>query len=175
MNGFDWILLAIIAVSGLIGVWRGFVREAISLTTWILAFWIALMFAPNLAAILPAGIESPTARWVGSAIALFMATLLAGGLANYLVSSLVDRTGLTGTDRSLGVVFGVLRGVAVIALCVLVMERTALVDERWWQESTFLPVFAPAAAWMGENIPGNLTGSLISESTGMAERTDPGG
>lgn len=163
MNILDWIIVAIIAVSGLISVWRGFVKEAISLATWIAAFLIALFFAPNLAVILPETIESPTARWGIAAVALFMATLLAGGLLNFLVSSLVERTGLSGTDRSLGVVFGVLRGVVMVGIGVLVVGDTALEQEPWWQGSALTPYFEPLAEWMRQAYPAELAESLLAD------------
>lgn len=163
MNIFDWIIVVIIFISGLISVWRGFVKEAISLATWIVAFWVALVFAPKLAAILPGGLESPMLRWGISAIGLFMSTLLAGGLVNFLVSSLVERTGLSGTDRSLGVVFGILRGVVIVALLVLIAGDTAFREEGWWRESRLVPRFEPFGQWIREAYPAGLAGSVLDE------------
>lgn len=161
MNGFDWVILAIVLVSGLISIWRGFVREAISLATWVLAFWVALFFGPKLMVLMPDSLESPTVRWLAAVIALFMATLLVGGLANFLVSTLVEKTGLTGTDRALGVVFGILRGVVIVALAVLLMGETALQGEAWWQESRLVPYLDPMAAWMKDNYPSGIAESLL--------------
>lgn len=163
MNLFDWIIIAIVAVSGLISIWRGFVKEAISLATWVAAFWIALVFAPGLATILPGSLESPMLRWTIAAVSLFMATLLVGGLANFLVSSLVERTGLSGTDRSLGTVFGILRGVVIVALIVLVAGGTTVDGEPWWQGSSLRPWFDPLADWMRESYPAERAESLISD------------
>lgn len=162
MNLLDWIIIAIIAVSGLISVWRGFVKEAISLATWIAAFIIALFFAPKLAVILPDGIESPIVRWGIAAVTLFMTTLLVGGLFNFLISSLVERTGLSGTDRSLGVVFGVLRGVVIVGLGVLVVGDTALQQEPWWDGSQLVAHFQPFAGWIREAYPADLAESLMA-------------
>lgn len=162
MNGLDLAIVAVVIVSGLISIWRGFVKEAISLATWILAFWIALVFAPKLAVLMPAGLESPTLRWLVSVVMLFMATLLVGGLANFLVSTLVEKTGLTGTDRALGVVFGILRGVVIVALGVLLVGETALEREDWWRESGLLPYFSPMAEWMKENYPADMAGALLA-------------
>lgn len=162
MNLLDWAIIAIIAVSGLISVWRGFVKEAISLATWLAAFVIALLFAGKLATLLPSGIESPMVRWGLAAIGLFMATLLAGGLLNFLVASLVDRTGLSGTDRSLGIVFGLLRGFVIVSLGVLVASDTALHAEPWWEESRLAPHFEPFAEWIRQAYPAGLAESLLA-------------
>lgn len=162
MNGLDWIILAVVVVSGLISIWRGFVREAISLATWLLAFWIALFFGPKLMILMPASLESPTVRWLAAVIALFMLTLLVGGLANFLISTLVEKTGLTGTDRALGVVFGILRGVIIVALAVLLMGETALQREAWWRESRLVPYLSPMADWMKANYPAGVAESLLA-------------
>lgn len=162
MNGFDWVIVAIVLVSGLISIWRGFVREAISLATWVLAFWVALFFGPKLMVLMPDSLESPTVRWLAAVIVLFMATLLVGGLANFLVSTLVEKTGLTGTDRALGVVFGILRGVVIVALVVLLVGETALQREGWWQDSRLVPYLNPMAEWMKDNYPAGMAESLLA-------------
>ena len=161
MNGLDVAIVAVVIVSGAISIWRGFVKEAISLATWVLAFWIALVFAPKLAVLMPDGLESATLRWLVSVLALFMATLLVGGLANFLVSTLVEKSGLTGTDRALGVVFGILRGVVIVALGVLLAGETALQRESWWRESGLLPHFTPIADWMKAHYPADMAESLL--------------
>lgn len=162
MTGLDWIILTVIVVSGGISVIRGFVKEAISLATWILAVWVALMFAPKLALLLPESWESPTVRWVASAIGLFMTTLLVGGLANFLLSTMVEKTGLSGTDRALGIVFGVLRGVAIVAVLVLIFSGSSLAQEDWWVESRLRPFFEPIASWMRTHYPADMAESMLS-------------
>lgn len=162
MTLLDWAIIAVVLVSGAISVIRGFVKEAISLATWILAFWIALVFAPKLAILMPEALESPTLRWVAAAVSLFMVTLLVGGLANFLVSTLVEKTGLSGTDRALGVVFGVLRGAVIVALLVLVAGDTTLREEDWWQGSRLRPAFDTVAAWIRSHYPDELAESLLS-------------
>lgn len=162
MTLLDWGIVAVVLVSGAISVIRGFVKEAISLATWVLAFWVALMFAPKLAILMPDALESPTLRWVAAAVALFMTTLLVGGLANFLVSTLVEKTGLSGTDRALGVVFGVLRGVVIVALLVLVAGDTTLREEDWWRESRLRPAFDTVATWMRTHYPDDMAESLLA-------------
>ena len=162
MTLFDWIILAVVLVSGAISVIRGFVKEAISLATWVLAFWVALAFAAKLALLMPDSLQSPTLRWVAAAVVLFMATLLVGGLTNFLISTLVEKTGLSGTDRALGVVFGVLRGVVIVALMVLVVGDTALREEAWWQESRLRPSLGVVAEWMRAHYPAGMAESLLS-------------
>jgi membrane protein required for colicin V production len=162
LNGLDWIILAIVVVSGLISIVRGFVKEAISLASWVLAFWVALAFAAKLAILMPDALESPTVRWVAAAVCLFMVTLIVGGLANFLISTLVEKTGLSGTDRALGVAFGVMRGVAIVAILVLVIGDTAMREANWWRDSTLRPYLDPVAAWMRAHYPADMAESLLS-------------
>jgi membrane protein required for colicin V production len=163
MTILDWIIVGILVISAGISIIRGFVKEAISLATWVLAFWVALAFAAKLALLMPESLESPTLRWGAAAVALFMATLLVGGLANFLISTLVEKTGLSGTDRALGVVFGALRGVAIVALLVLVAGDTTLREEDWWFESRLRPSFDAVAAWMRAHYPADMAESLLSQ------------
>jgi membrane protein required for colicin V production len=162
LNGLDWIILAIVVVSGLISIVRGFVKEAISLASWVLAFWVALAFAAKLAILMPDALESPTVRWVAAAVCLFMVTLIVGGLANFLISTLVEKTGLSGTDRALGVAFGVMRGIAIVAILVLVIGDTAMREANWWRDSTLRPYLDPVAAWMRAHYPADMAESLLS-------------
>jgi len=162
LNGLDWIILAIVVVSGVISIVRGFVKEAISLASWVLAFWVALAFAAKLAILMPDALESPTVRWVAAAVCLFMVTLIVGGLANFLISTLVEKTGLSGTDRALGVAFGVMRGVAIVAILVLVIGDTAMREANWWRGSTLRPYLDPVAAWMRTHYPADMAESLLS-------------
>ena len=162
MNGLDWIIVVIVVGSGVISIVRGFVKEAISLATWVLAVWVALVFAGKLAILMPDAMESPTLRWLAAAGSLFVVTLVVGGLANFLVATLVEKTGLSGTDRALGVAFGVLRGVAIVAVLVLIAGDTSLRQEGWWSESMLRPYFDPVAAWMRAAYPADMAESLLS-------------
>ena len=110
----DYIIIGIIAFSILVSLLRGFVREVLSLGSWIVAFIVASQFYPYLAAYLTQ-IESMYVR-NGTAIAiLFVLTLIVGAIVNYVISQLVDKTGLSGTDRVLGAAFGLVRGALIVA------------------------------------------------------------
>ena len=101
----DYIIIGIIAFSILVSLLRGFVREVLSLGSWVVAFIVASQFYPYLATYLTQ-IESMYVR-NGTAIAiLFVLTLIVGAIVNYVISQLVDKTGLSGTDRVLGAAFG---------------------------------------------------------------------
>lgn len=153
MNWVDYAVLAIVALSVVIGVVRGFVREVLSLLVWAAAFWVAFMFVDPLSLWLARWIALPSAQVVAAFAMLFLATLAIGGMINYLASELVARTGLGGTDRMVGVAFGAVRGMAVVVVLVLLAGFTPLPRDGWWQQSALLPVFERSAHWAARYLP----------------------
>ena len=153
MNWIDFVFIALVVLSGLISLYRGFVREVFSLVTWIVAIWVGVRFAGDAAVHLPAAVGDETLR-LGIAFAvIFILVLIVGGVAGILATRLVRGTGLSGTDRSLGVVFGLLRGVLIVALLVFVASLTMLPEEPWWQESRLIPEFERIVAWVLDLLP----------------------
>ena len=149
----DWVILAIIGVSALISLLRGFVREALSLAGWIAAFFLAKMFYEPVAELLVDHIETNSIRlgvaWVG----IFIATLVVAGIINYLVGRMVDAAGMSGTDRFLGMFFGALRGVLIVALIVLALKQfTPVPKDKWWDQSDLLPHMEIVATWFYEKL-----------------------
>lgn len=141
MNWIDLVFIALIVISGLISLYRGFVREVFSLATWIIAVWAGIQYSSTVAVYLPEGITDVTLR-LGLAFAgIFILVLILGGIAGVLANRVVRGSGLTGTDRSLGVVFGVLRGALIVAVLVFVASLTLFSQESWWQESAMVPHF----------------------------------
>ncbi|GGX74402.1 CvpA family protein [Saccharospirillum salsuginis] len=150
MIAIDWIILLILLVSSLISIKRGFTKEALSLASWIIALVIARLFSDKLAVVMADLIESPAWRYTAAFAILFVATLIVGALINHLLGEFVRMTGLTGTDRALGMVFGLLRGL-VIVVAVLALGRLFALDQ-FWQDSLFVPYFEPVIKWTGEYI-----------------------
>lgn len=149
MNWLDLVFIGIIAVSVVISLVRGFVREVISIVVWAAAFWISIRFARILATYLEGLVASPTIRLVAAFAGLFIATLLLGAIINYLAGQLVGRTGLSGTDRALGVVFGGLRGGLIVGLLVLMAGLTSIPQETWWRQSRLAAWFTPWVCSVG--------------------------
>lgn len=153
MAWFDIAILAIIALSALISLLRGFVKESISLVTWLAAGFIALSYHLVLAEFFKPYIESPTISQAVAFSILFLTTLIVGAIINYMISQLVSKTGLTGTDRTLGVVFGAARGILIVAMIVLFAGLTPMPAESWWQESTLVEHFMKVALWLRDFMP----------------------
>ncbi|RME32671.1 MAG: CvpA family protein [Gammaproteobacteria bacterium] len=144
MQWVDVAILGVIGVSALLSLLRGLVREVLSLVAWVLAFWVAIRFSPTLAPSLDF-LTVPSARQFLAFLSLFLVTLLTGGLINHLVGKLVDSTGLSTTDRVLGMVFGLVRGGAIILLLVLLAGLTPLPGDSWWQQSRLIGPFQELA------------------------------
>ncbi|MEQ8233006.1 MAG: CvpA family protein [Gammaproteobacteria bacterium] len=156
MNWADIAILAVILISVVVSVLRGFVKEVLSLAAWVLAFWAAANFAAPVSAVLEPHIALPTARLVVAFVAVLIAALVAVGLVNFLVGKLLEGTGLSGTDRLLGAVFGFARGAAVVVIAVLLAGLTALPAEPWWREARTIAPFQAAALRVLDWLPPDL-------------------
>ncbi|GLK88419.1 CvpA family protein [Pseudomonas turukhanskensis] len=143
----DWAIIAVIAISSLISLKRGFVKEALSLVTWIIAGVVAWMFGGALSQHLVDYIDTPSARVIAGCAILFVATLLVGALFNFLIGELVRVTGLSGTDRVLGMVFGAARGGLLVVLLVGLLSLAPVTQDSWWQQSALVPHFLIVADW----------------------------
>ena len=141
MIWIDYAILGVVGLSALISVVRGFIKEALSLIGWVAAIWIGLAFSEDLGALMEDKISVPSVRIALAFSALFVATLFLTGLVIYLVDLLVKKTGLTGTDRMLGVLFGVARGVIIVGILVLLAGLTPIPNDPWWRESVLVPHF----------------------------------
>ena len=158
----DWAIIAIIAISSLISLKRGFVKEALSLVTWIIAGVVAWMFGGALSQHLTEFIEMPSARVIAGCAILFVATLLVGALVNFLISELIRVTGLSGTDRFLGMVFGGARGALLVVVLTGLLSLAPVQQDPWWQQSSLLPHFLMVADWSKNLILGATGQWLIS-------------
>ena len=156
MTVVDVVVIFVIFLSALFSLIRGFVKEAISLATWIIAIWLAATFAPKLAAVLPNSIESEAVRQALGFGVLFVLTLIVGAIVNTLVNQVVKKTGLSSADRIFGVAFGILRGALIIIVFVVIGGMTPLPDAEWWQSSILLQWFESTAMVIQEYIPQDL-------------------
>ena len=156
----DVVILALIALSAILSLFRGFVREAVALATWLIALWVAMAFYEDLATILSQWISVPSAQKITAFAVLFICVLLLGAIVNYLAGRIVDKTGLTGTDKLLGIVFGVARGGVIVAVLVLLAGLTPLPQDPWWQDSQFLGYFQELAMWLRSYLPNEIADSI---------------
>ena len=156
----DYLIFGILALSALIGLIRGLVREVLSLAIWIGAFLVAWWFYQPLAEHLTAWISTPSVRLGAAFLILVFVVLIAGAIVGHLITLLVEKTGLTGTDRLLGVVFGAARGAVLVAMLVYLAGLTPLPDDPWWKESALVGRFQALADRVLGELPPELTERL---------------
>lgn len=159
-NVADYIVVVVVVVSTLISLIRGFLKEFISLFVWALGFWIAIKFYHSFSLVLDPYIASVTIRQIVSFIGIFLLVVLLGALFSYLLSFIIIKSGLSGTDRLLGMIFGFTRGVLLVAVILLLISSTSFVQDEWWQRSILIPHFRVLIDWFKDFIPEKI--SVIS-------------
>ena len=146
MSTFDYLLLAMLLASALVGILRGLIREAMSLAIWVIALWSAARFDTAVAHLFSNTLDDPLWQLWAARLALFVGVLFAGSVLAWVVSYLVRRSVITGTDRTLGMLFGLARGVVLAGILVLALELGGFTAEPWWRESKLIPYAAAVAA-----------------------------
>lgn len=163
----DLSIVVLIVLSAIIGLVRGFVREALSLATWVAAAILAFQYFEPLSVHVPFAVESKVAR-LGIAFAvIFLGVLIIGSIINHIFSTAVSSIGLGGVDRVLGGGFGILRGGLIITLLVLLMiAMTPFPKYSWWQDSILVPWFENTANMVKDVIPQELPDYLGGQFSG---------
>ncbi|BCE02374.1 CvpA family protein [Marinicellulosiphila megalodicopiae] len=144
----DWLMFVVVGISAVISIKRGFVKEALSLLGWVVALVVSRMFVDELSSLLVNVIESPQWRVGLSFTVLFGGTLVCFALFNHLVNEFIRMTGLSGLDRVLGMIFGILRGL-ILVVVVLSIGRIFALDDIW-ANSQLVPYFDPIIEMAGQ-------------------------
>lgn len=135
MTSFDYIVLAIVGVSALLGLLRGFVKELLSLVAYAAAFVAAIWWGPRVSTWLTAFIQNDLLRTAAAYAAVFIVVLLLVGLVNVTLGALISKTGLTPADHGMGAIFGALRGLLIVLVLVALAGYTELPQEPWWRDA----------------------------------------
>jgi membrane protein required for colicin V production len=146
VSTFDYVLLAMLLASALVGILRGLIREAMSLATWVIALWCAARFDDQTARLFSNTLDDPLWQLWAARLVLFIGVLFAGSVLAWIVSYFVRRSVITGTDRTLGMLFGLARGAVLAGILVLALELGGFAAEPWWRESKLIPYAAAVAA-----------------------------
>jgi membrane protein required for colicin V production len=149
MQGADFIIVAVIGISVIVGAVRGFVREAVALITWLVAIWVAWRFSGFLHPYLGGVLETPEQKaWLARGIVL-VGVLLVGTLVGALLSWLTrTAAGLSILDRLFGFLFGLTRGVVLVGFGALLGQTLKLEHEPWWKHSRLAPYAVNIASWL---------------------------
>lgn len=152
-NWIDVAILAIIGLSMLTGLVRGFVKELIALGIWVVAFWLAYHYTASAEILLQTYIKDPSVRKITGFVIILVTTLIAGGIVNATLSFILKRSGLSGTDRLLGMGFGFVRGIFVVSLILVVLNMTSIPHENYFRNSTLYSRFDPLTKWLNARLP----------------------
>ena len=160
MNWVDYLILVIIIISTLISLLRGFLREIVSLVTWVVGFWVALRFARQLGDVFSV-IHNPSVRVVIGFAILFVVILIIGAAINFLIGKIMEKTGAGAADRVLGMLFGMVRGVVIVAVLVIMAGFTTLPQNDWWHVSRLIPYAESVAGWMRAVLPQQVADEMM--------------
>lgn len=144
MNWADWAIVIVLTLSSVISLARGFIKEALSLVIWIVALVVANVFSNRLEIFLVNAISTPSLRAMAAFLLVFIGVLLIGALLNFLIGLIVKATGLSGTDRLIGMLFGFVRGLLIVMIFLIyVPNYVAINKDPWFQQSQLIPYFSP--------------------------------
>ncbi|HTQ77194.1 MAG TPA: CvpA family protein [Burkholderiales bacterium] len=160
MTWLDYAVLGVIAASVALGIWRGLVREVISVLGWVIAFLAANLFAGPLGAAMPQSIPTPGLRVAAAFVVVFVGALAASSLAGLLLSRIVKAVGLGGLDRGLGTLFGAARGLLMVLAAALLAGLTSAPKQPFWRDSLSGGPMARAALALKPWLPETLAGRL---------------
>lgn len=153
MSIVDIVIIATVIVSLLVGLYRGFIREVLSLLSWMVALWVAYRFAEVGAVFLESFIDQPAVRVVMSFAAIFVLCLLALSVLSYLIHRSMAFSAVAGVDRHLGMLFGILRGVIIVALMIMVATFMDFASQPWWKDSLLAGYFDPVVSLIRDLLP----------------------
>ena len=137
MTGFDFVLLAILAISVVLGLLRGLLKEVLSLVAYASAFLAAIWWGPTVSEWSSQWITQPFVSMALAYLGVFIAVLLSIGFINMVLSALLSKTGLTPADHGLGALFGLVRGILFVLILVILAGYTPLPEEPWWKNAMF--------------------------------------
>ncbi|GGI76103.1 CvpA family protein [Legionella impletisoli] len=164
----DYLIFAVIGLSVITGLFRGFVKELIALIVWVLAVWLAYHYSNLLDPFLRPYVQDKNIRLVIAFVAVLLSTLIAGGLVNAILSFILTRSGLSGTDRLLGMGFGFVRGIFIVSLIMLIVKITEVPHQEYSDQSRLYAKFDPVVNWMAFYVP-----EFISEVKKHEQRMNP--
>lgn len=168
----DWVIITIVAISTLISLKRGFVREAMSLVIWVGAFVVARTFHPKMQALLAGTVETPGIRLVAAFAILFVSTLIVGAVISNVLAKLVRETGLSATDRMLGTFFGLARGLILVVVALALLRMTPVTEDTWWQRSITVGELVKVEEWSRDLLGDDINAYLPDPGDGNGLSSD---
>jgi membrane protein required for colicin V production len=173
MTWFDYGVLLVVGLSGLVAVMRGFVREVLSLLSWVAAFVAASAFAGTVAPMLPSEIPNDSLRMLAAFLLVFGATLLLMIFITLAIVELVRVVGLGFVDRVLGLAFGLVRGLLIVLVAVLLAGLTRLPEDRGWRDAMLSQPLEVLALLVCSYLPADLARRIRYDAAQQVVYTPP--
>ena len=156
MPWIDIVIIAFFVISILIGIYRGFVKETLSVASWALAAFVAFRFGEQASVYIKPYITQEPLDLAIAYVAVFLVSLIVFSVISHIISQIFASSGMTGIDRSIGSIFGVLRAAAIIVVLILVGRFMAMDNQQWWIDSQFIPYFEPLVDWFKSFLPADI-------------------
>ncbi len=156
MTVFDYVVIAVVAVSLLLGLWRGVIGELIALLGWGLGLFAAFEYGEPFGAVVFAGMADPALRLAVACVTIFVSVLVVMALIRMLIGKMIKALGLSLSDRLLGMVFGLARGALISLVLVALGGMTAAPTQSWWQLSTLAAPLESAVLAIKPMLPDDL-------------------
>jgi membrane protein required for colicin V production len=164
LNELDYAIIALLAISVIVGIVRGAIREVINFAGWILAFFLAHAFARDLAAYFADWMAEPVYRTVIAWMSIFLLVLVISAMFASLVSELVRKLGLGGLNQAFGALIGLLRGALVLLVLTLAAGMTKFPQSALWKGSASTPWLEVAALHARALLPESLASRITYQA-----------
>lgn len=171
-NWFDWSIVGVCIVSMVVSMLRGFVREALALTAWGVAIWIAYAYAYPFSDYLIPHISTPSIRIAVTVIGVFVVVLLCSSMLRVMLLFVIQASGLRAIDHVLGAIFGLIRGMVIVVLMVVLLQKIHFSEDDWWKKSVLVPHVKKLVNEVPKHLPKKLSSlwtSYLSNSFVVTE------
>jgi membrane protein required for colicin V production len=160
MPWIDIVIIAFFAVSILIGIYRGFVREVLSVASWALAAYVAFRYGEQVSVYIKPYVNQEPLDLAVSYVAVFLVALILFSVISHIISQIFESSGMKGIDRSIGGIFGAIRAAIIIVVLILVGRFMAMDNQQWWIDSGFIPYFEPLVEWFKSFLPADVISKI---------------
>lgn len=152
-SNYDIIFYGIILLSALWALFKGAVAEILSLGVWFFAFWFMRTFGNIISAHLPAGITNQLLRSIVAFILFFIILAIIATILKKICTAIIRSIGLVGLNYTLGLMFGIIRGILICAILIIVIAMFRLDPSNSWEKATLYPILSPVVKWIAHAIP----------------------
>lgn len=173
-TSFDYAVMAVIGLSALRGMWRGLLAEVFGLIGWIVAFFVAGHFVGSVVPYIPANWPGGAlTQWLVAFLLIVAIVLIVSSVASALLTRVTEVIGLRGIDRTLGLLFGLVRGAILVVILVALAGLTELPQHDFWRNALFRPAAEQGVRELKPLLPDTLA-AYVRTPPGDSTESSPG-